>query len=387
MTDELDAPDAPEHSADSSDAAVPRDREDPADPADPADPEEPEERAGDRHGAWTRFEQAARDRHGVADVALATAHDVTRSRFHRRTAREHWRVSRGGVRIHPSVPDSVQQRVTIVTVHTAGLAAASRETAAWLHDLRSRPPDRQHVALAQPYRAERYRDVLIHRARWLRDEDVTAVQGVATLTVPAMLLSSCRTDPSQQRARLIDVLHRGLASADEVLALLERVGPVPGKATLRALCREFGPLTVESIFQDDVATTLLELGYPAERSVSHIDTADGVGLSPDIALLPWLLAIETQGDAFHRTREQRRLDRRKQAAYAGTRWVPYPIDWRDWYDDRDHVLDGLDAAIEVQRQRGIGRDHLPPRRLQRGSHVAGMPHQHSAPRRHPGPTP
>lgn len=315
-----------------------------------------------RPDTWPAFDQAARERHGVADAALAAAHEVTRSRFQRRTGRESWRAPREGVRLHPHVPDSVQQRITVVTVCTAGLAAASRESAAWLHGLRTHPPDRQHVALAHPYRADRYRDVLIHRARWMTAEDISEVQGIPTLTVPATLLSSCRSDPDRQRARLIDVLHRGLATADEVLGLLERVGPVPGKATLRCLCEELGPLTVESIFQDDVATRLLTLGYPVERSVGHIDTADGIGLAPDVVLAPYRLALETEGDTFHRTREQRRKDRRRLAAYAGTSWVPYPIDWRDWLEDRDHVLDGLDAAIEQQRRRGFGRDVPPPRR-------------------------
>jgi hypothetical protein len=311
---------------------------------------------------WPAFDQAVRERHGVADAALAAAHGVTRSRFHRRTEREEWRVPREGVRLHPHVPDSVQQRLTVVTVRSAGLAAASRDTAAWLHGLQARPPDRQAVALAQLYRAARYRDVHVHRARWLTPEDVIEVQRVPTLTVPATLLSATRDAPANQRARLIDVLHRGLASADEILALLDRVGPVPGKATLRELCEEFGPLTVESIFQDDVATTLLADGYPVERSVTYIETPDGIGLRPDATLPWWMVAIETEGDAFHRTRSQRRTDRRRIAAYAGTPWVPYPVDWRDWYEDRDRVLDGLDAAIASQRTLGIGRDHLPPPR-------------------------
>ncbi|MEX1164033.1 MAG: hypothetical protein WEB03_10670 [Nitriliruptor sp.] len=326
------------------------------------DDQDEDEQPTPRPETWPAFEQAVRERHGVADAALATELGVTRSRFHRRTARESWTVAREGVRLHPHVPDSVQQRVTVVTVSTAGLAAASRDTAAWLHGLEARPPDRQSVALAHPYRAERHRDVRIHRARWLTSDDVVAVQGVATLTVPATLLSSSRADATRQRARLIDVLHRGLATTDEVLALLDRVGPVPGKGTLRDLCHEFGPLTVESIFQDEVARTLSGLGYPAERSTTRIDTPDGVGLTPDIALRPWKVAVETEGDAFHRTRSQRRTDRRRIAAYAGTPWVPYPIDWRDWFDDRDHVLDGLDAAIASQRELGTGRDHLPPRR-------------------------
>jgi very-short-patch-repair endonuclease len=75
-----------------------------------------------------------------------------------------------------------------------------------------------------------------------------------------------------------------------------------------------------------------------------------------------MVVIETEGDAFHRTREQRRLDRRRMAAYAATPYAVVPVDWRDWYRDREHVLASIDAAIARQRQLGIGADIEPPRR-------------------------
>lgn len=323
-------------------------------------------RDGARVDEWLAFEQATRERHGVADTVLATASGVALTRFHKRTAREGWPRPRPGLRIHPHVPDSVQQRLTVVVAGTAGLAAASRDTAAWLHGLQAWPPGRPSVAVAHGCRAVGYRDVTAHRARWLLPDDVVEVQGIPTLSVPAMLLSACRAPEARQRARLIDVLHRGLAPPEAILALLDRAGPVPGKGTLRRLCAELGPLVIESIFQDDVARALLDLGYPVDRSTHRIATPDGIGLTADIALALWCVALETEGDAFHRTRWQRRLDRRRIAAYAGTDWVPVPIDWRDWLEDRDHVLDAIDAAIAAQRRRGIGREHLPPRRADAG---------------------
>ncbi|WP_052668874.1 hypothetical protein [Nitriliruptor alkaliphilus] len=311
---------------------------------------------------WPGFDHACRERHGVADPELALAHGVAVQRFHDRTAREGWSRARPGIRLHPHVNDSVQQRLLVVTVSTGGLAAASRDTAAWLHGLQRYPPDRPSVAVVHSCRATSYRDVSVHRARWLTADDIVEVQRVPTLSIRAMLLSSVRAPADRQRARLIDVLHLGLVTPAEILALLDATGPVPGKDTLRRLCEELGPLLIESIFQDDVARTLAGLGYPAENSTHRIDTVDGMGLTCDVALLPWRIALEPEGDAFHRSRHQRRLDRRRIAAYAGTDWVPVPIDWRDWLEDRDHVLDAIDAAIAAQRRRGIGVDHLPPRR-------------------------
>jgi hypothetical protein len=333
-----------------------------SEPDDPEDgePDEPEDDEPAAPDAWLGFDHAVRERHGVADSRLAVAHGVSRQRFFDRTRREGWQVARSGIRLHPHSTASVQRRLMVALTATAGLGAASGETAAWLHGLRTYPPDRLSIAIAHAARAKPRDGVLVRRARWLADDVVTDVEGVPTLTVPATLLSCAKSPVDAQRARLIDVLHRRLATAGEVIALLERCGPVPGRGTLRALLEEFGPLVVESIFQDEVVRTLRALGFPAERSTRRIDTPDGVGLTVDIALLAWLVALEPEGDAFHRTREQRRTDRRRVAAYAGTEWALVPIDWRDWFLDREHVLDSILAAIAAQQRRGIGVDVAVP---------------------------
>jgi hypothetical protein len=310
---------------------------------------------------WLAFDHAVRERHGVADTALAATHGITRQRFFDRTRREGWEVARSGIRLHPHSTPSVQRQLTVVLAATAGLGAASGETAAWLHGLRNYPPDRPSILISHGVRAKPHDGVIVRRGRWLTDGEVTEVQGVPTLTVPATLLSCATSSVDAQRARLIDVLHRRLATPADVLALLDRCERARGAATLRALVEELGPLAVESIFQDEVVRTLRALGFPAERSTRRIDTPDGVGLTVDIALLAWLVALEPEGDAFHRTREQRRKDRRRAAAYAGTDWVVIPIDWRDWFLDRQHVIDSILAAIAAQQRRGIGRDVPAPR--------------------------
>jgi hypothetical protein len=187
------------------------------------------------------------------------------------------------------------------------------------------------------------------------------VGGVPTLAPPAMLLSLVGSVTDQLRAWLIDALHRRLTTADEILARVREVGPVTGKHMLRELAADLGQCRVESIFQADVADELERLGYRPGRSTRRIPTPDGVGLELDVPLDAWQVAVEPDGDTYHRTREQRRLDRRRDAAFAGTDWVRVPVDWRDWHLDRRHVLDSIDAAIAAQQRRGFGHGLVPPR--------------------------
>jgi hypothetical protein len=311
--------------------------------------------------AWPAFVTSVLARHGVADVRVAATHGISANRFFRRTARERWDAPSAGVRVHPGAPPSVQRSLLVVCSSSADVVAASGEAAGWLHGLRARPPERPTVVGRHAGRCPARSGVIVHRARWLTAADVVEAQAVPTLDVPSTLLTGCARPPDQQRAQVIDVLHRGLATAEAIVERCVSVGPIAGKGVLRELAEELGRLRVESVFQDDVAQELHRLGYPVERSTHRIATADGIGLTSDVVMLPYQVAVEPEGDTFHRTREQRRLDRRRAAAYAGTEWAMVPVDWRDWLLDREHVLAAIDAAIAAQRARGVGRGIVPPR--------------------------
>jgi hypothetical protein len=315
---------------------------------------------------WPGFVAAVLVRHGVADVAMAGRHGVSANRFYRRTAVEGWGAPAARVRIHPDAPRSLQRSLIAVCSSTRDLAAASRDAAAWLHGLERHPPGRATVLGRHATQARACDGVVVHRARWLAAEDVIEIDGIPTLGIPAMLLSACAPPHAeravQMRGRLIDAVHRGLTTPEAVLSRLERVGPVAGKGTLRGACERLVRWRIESVFQDEVAAELDRLGYRPGRSTLRIPTADGVGLEIDVPLATWQVAVEPDGDRFHRTREQRRSDRRREAAFAGSGWVRVPVDWRDWALDREHVLAAIDAAIDAQRRRGVGAAAVPPRR-------------------------
>ncbi len=315
---------------------------------------------------WPAFVAAVAERHGVGDVALAGEHGISASTFYRRTAREGWPRPAPRVRLHPTSRPSVQRDLVVAAASCPHPVAASQETAAWLHGLEARPPS--HPTVLVPHGAKvAFEEAIARRlrvvqSRWFEPSDVVAIAGVPTLSVPALLLSCAALPLDRLRARLIDVFHRQLASPVEVEARLERAGPIRGRATLRRCCEQLAGLQVESHFQWEVAEELQRLGYRPERGTRHLDTADGIGLTIDVPLPLWQVAVEPDGDAFHRTREQRRIDRRREAAFASTEWSRVPVDWRDWHLEREHVLRAIDAAIAAQRRRGIGRGQIPPRR-------------------------
>lgn len=313
--------------------------------------------------AWSRFVNGVLGRFGVADPTFAATYGIGANRFYRRTAEEGWDKPVPRVRVHPDAGRSVQRALLVVCSSSADVAAASREAAAWLHGLADRPPRQPTVVGQHATRCRAHGGVRIHRARWLRPDDVVEVDGVPALALPATLLTSAGATERAQRARLIDAVHRGLTTTDEVLARLEAAGPVPGKGLLRALCLDIGHQRLQSIFNHDVREELASLGYGPGPVSLRIPTPDGIGLETDIPLTTWQVDVEPDGDGNHRTREQRRIDRRRDAAFAGTDWVRVPVDWRDWHLDREHVLAAIDAAIEAQRRRGIGRAFPPPRRV------------------------
>jgi hypothetical protein len=313
-------------------------------------------------GSWIDVERDAAAHHGVTSARRAQELGVSAATFHRRaTAARGWGAPHPGVRTSPTSVAGVKRDLLVATRALRGTSAAAGQAATWLHDLRRWPPDRLEVvvdhrgylpALGPPY--------AMRRARWLRADDVAEIDGVPTLTVPALLLSVARWPLRELRALLIDALHRGLVTVPAVRARVGTVGPTAGVGGLRRLLDELADRTVESVFHDDVLEELLRLGYRPSRHPVRIDTDDGRGVLADIGL-PWKVAVEPEGDAYHRTREQRRKDRRRAAQYAGTEWRSVPVDWRDWHLERSSVLAALDAAVLAQWRAGVGTQvPLPP---------------------------
>lgn len=310
--------------------------------------------------SWNALVDRAIARRGVVLPADVRASGVPDSTWRARRDAEGWDRPYRSVAV---APWAVGDPMTALAAALAGAgpgAAASGRTAAWLLGLDTQRVQFEVVIPARRRAPDLGRHIVV-RSRWLEEADVHEVDGLACLRVPAVVLSRHGEPVARLRGFVVDAAHRGLATPAETRDRVLRVSSLPGRARLLEMLDELEGRASESVFHDVVLTDLQQRGYPVASQPYRVDTPDGRGVLCDIAVVPFRVAIEPDGDRWHRTRTQRRNDRRRMAQYAGTTWVPVPIDWEDWHGRRDWVLASIDAAILRQRQRGLGRaDQLPP---------------------------
>ena len=301
--------------------------------------------------------------------------------WRRRTRVEGWAAPYPGVRIAPWAADGLAPAIAATLAAHPGSALCG-QASRWWRGLGGEPRsaeveilvphgrERRVVRPAQePHglddreqrrwlrRCERIR---VRRCRWLTAADVETVSGLRLVTaeVDAILLAAA--GPAVLRAYLVDARHAGWLDLAGLERRLETVGPVPGRRLLLSQVEALLDREPESPFHDRVLDELLSGGYHPEPRPVEIRTPLGRDLWPDIALPRWQVAVELDGDSYHRDRVQRRRDRDRLVAYASTSWRLVVVDWQSWHEDRPGVFAAIDAAIEVQRHLGIGAEHRAP---------------------------
>lgn len=314
---------------------------------------------------WNAFLERVAARRWVSTPHDARAVDLPESTYHRRTGPSHqsWQRPYHRVRVAPWAADDRETALMAAVAACPRGAAAAGRTAAWLHGL---DDERVSFDIVVPH-ASRVPDLGRHRAvraRWLAGDDVEEHRGIPCLAVPATVVSRVGEPIHRLRGYVIDAVQGGLTTLEQVE---ERVAVVPHVARRRDLATMFEELAgraPESVFHDLVLTDLQARGYEVDVAPRHIPTPDGRGVLCDIAIPAFHVALEPEGDRWHRTRSQRRSDRRRIGQYAGTTWAPVPIDWDDWHGRRDWVLALIDAALLTQLERGIGSWERLPVHLQ-----------------------
>ena len=310
---------------------------------------------------WTDFVADCARRHGVGSSRWAEQVGIPAHVFIRRTGREKWAAPYPKVRILPAFASVGDARTSLVayTASTTALAAASGGSALWLHGLLAEPPTQAQLVAGVGHHVKATDQLRVRRARWLAPSDIVEVDEVPTLTLEPALLTVCHWPAYQLKGLVLDRLQRELLTLDALWERLDGVGPVAGLGDLRRLVAGLRRYQSESVFDDELRHELAHRGYHPPRGPVDIDTPDGRGLKPDILVGP--VAVEAEGDLYHRSRDQRLKDRRRYTQYAGTDLVVVPVDWFDWQQDRESVFAAIDAALLAQRRRGIGLDHpLPP---------------------------
>ncbi|MEX1178883.1 MAG: hypothetical protein WEB09_10510 [Nitriliruptor sp.] len=372
-----------------------------------------------------RHLRAVRRAAGISSRTAALDEGVHPTSWNRHVVRHRWARPYEGVAIAPWADDEDQTAVAAVAVAHGG--AACGETARWLHGHGRRPrelevaipharsvrrvspdpPPRRRAAdpaattnaggaggapgpghagddpLGGPAdveatRAERAaaaadeearrwharcRKVRVRRCRWLAPSDVVLLRGVPVLAPVATTLSLAAGAPDHVRGFLVDARHAGQLELAAVRERLAEVRSLRGRHVLVATLEALEDRHLESVFHDRVLAEVERRGYGPSLAPVVLDTPHGRPVQPDVALVAWQVALELDGDRFHRDRDARRRERERLSAYASSGWVVLIVDHRTWTEQRERVFADLDGAILAQRGSGRGRNALLPPHL------------------------
>jgi hypothetical protein len=352
----------------------------------------------------SRHLRAVRRSAGVSTRAAAREHGVHPTTWNRHVVSERWARPYAGIAIAAWAPDL--ERATLAAVAAAHDGAAAGETARWLHGHGRRPRElevviphgrtvrrvevgpvvgadagatsdteasRAHRQADEEIRRwlQRCRKVRVVRSRWLTEGDVVHLAGVPVLTPVATALSLAASRCDQVRGFLVDARFRDQLDLPAVRARLATVVSLRGRHQLLATLEELEGRRPESVFHDAVLTEVERRGYRPSRSPIELPTPLGRLLRPDLAIVDFQVAVELDGDLFHRDRAARRRERDRLSAYASTAWVVIIVDHRTWTERREQVFADLDAAILSQAARGVGSARLLPPHL-RSRRVGGV---------------
>jgi hypothetical protein len=153
----------------------------------------------------------------------------------------------------------------------------------------------------------------VHRSVTLTDDDVTTVDGISCTTVARTLVDL--GDVVNRRA-----VERAVEEADvlrlfdlrAVHAVIERAGPRRGTGRLLSVLEDLtGSTLTASELEEAFLALCREAGLPTPEVNVWMTLPDGTPVKIDFLWRAERLAVETDGSPFHRTRQARERDARR----------------------------------------------------------------------------
>ena len=254
----------------------------------------------------------AERQHGVVSLsqlrelglsARAVQHRAARGRLHR---------------IHRAVYAVGHSKLTchghwMAAVLACGSSAAlSHRSAAGLWGLHTDNRRKSDISLPSPS-ARAKTDIEVHRSVTLTDEDVTIVDGIPCTTVARTLVDLGDVVPRRAVERAVeqaDVLR--LFDLRDVERAIELAGPRRGSGTLLSVLEDLnGPTLTDSDLEEAFLSLCRVANLPTPEVNAWMTLPDGTPAKIDFLWRAERLAVETDGGPFHRTRQSRERDARR----------------------------------------------------------------------------
>ena len=191
----------------------------------------------------------------------------------------------------------------------------------------------------------RIEGVRIHRARDLRPDEVTVLDGIPITTPARTLLDIAETLPSRDiEQALANGLRRGLVTREEMAEMVERHPTHQGAALLRRLLDDKdGP----SFTRSDAEERLLDIVRSARLPRPELN-ARVLDHEVDCLWRSARLIAEVDGFAYHSSRRSFAADRRRDAELTAVGYRVLRFTWEDLTDARMATVVRLAQALARQ---------------------------------------
>jgi len=182
-----------------------------------------------------------------------------------------WLPRRGVIAVLPRDRDVAAHLAATAAVRARRHHVISHRSAALLHGLELiSAPRRPELSAPHGAYSHTSRDGHV-RTAWLEPEDVDRWWGAPVVSVARTIVDLARTDAASGLVALDGALRDGVVDLVDVIAALDRAGPLPGTVTARAVLPHGSPLA-ESALESLTRWCLVSGGVPApELQVVLVD--------------------------------------------------------------------------------------------------------------------
>jgi very-short-patch-repair endonuclease len=191
-------------------------------------------------------------------------------------------------------------------------AALSHRSGAGLAGLRQDNRLRADVSLPSPSARAR-KGIEVHSSVTLTPEDITTVDGIPCTTVARTLVDLGDVVPRravEQAVEQAEILQ--LFDLNAVEQAIERAGPKRGTGLLLSVLEELsGPTLTASELEEAFLALCREAALPTPEVNVWLTLGDGSAVKVDFLWRRERLVVETDGHPFHRTRQSRERDTRR----------------------------------------------------------------------------
>ena len=222
-------------------------------------------------------------------------------------------------------------------------AVLSHRSGAGLWGLR--PDNRPNVEVSIPREGIRARPGIdLHRARTLTEEDVTVHDGIPVTTVARTLVDL--GDVTNRRAVETAVEQAEILRLFDLQAIgqaIARAGNRRGPTLLTSVLNDLasGQTLTESELEEAFLAIIRRAGLPDPETNTWMTLPDGTPAKIDFLWRAEQLAVETDGHPFHRTRQSRERDARRDQLLRLAGFEPVRFTGRQVAEDGQWVADTM----------------------------------------------